>query len=300
MLAAFLTTILFSLSAVAGRRLSHQLSGTLSNLLRLCLGALLLGAWSHTFGFGLGGAGFPVLFLSGCVGFGLADLCMFQAYRRVGARRTLVLNQCLAAPFAALAEWAWLGHAPTLAQAGFGALILTGVGVALMPGKADAQPVHGLAAGICFGVVSAFGRGMGAVLSRKAYAVAAAHGQIFHGVGDGINAAYQRMLGGICVTAVFYLFLKIAHRPEEPRPNHWARAWPSLIANCLCGPVLGVTCYQWALMSLPTNIVMPLVATTPLVMLPLAHFMEGDRITPRTVFGGALAVAGVIGLTLAR
>jgi drug/metabolite transporter (DMT)-like permease len=53
-------------------------------------------------------------------------------------------------------------------------------------------------------------------------------------------------------------------------------------------------------MTLPTNIVMPIVATTPLVMLPLAHFMEGDRITPRTVFGGALAVAGVIGLTLAR
>jgi drug/metabolite transporter (DMT)-like permease len=300
MLAAFLTTILFSLSAIAGRRLSHYLSGTVSNLLRLSLGAVLLGAWSHAFGFGVGGAGFPILFLSGCAGFGLGDLCMFQAYRRLGARRTLVLNQCLAAPFAALAEWAWLGHAPTLAQAGFGALILTGVGVALLPGRADAQPVHGLAAGICFGVVSALGQGMGAVLSRKAYAVAAAHGQIFHGVGDGINAAYQRMLGGICVTAAFYLFLKIAPEPDEPRVNRWRAAWGPLVANCLCGPVLGVTCYQWALMSMPTNIVMPIVATTPLVVLPLAHFMEGDRMTRRTVVGGLLAVAGVIGLTMAR
>ena len=35
MLAAFLTTILFSLSALSGRRLAHYVSGTQANLLRL-------------------------------------------------------------------------------------------------------------------------------------------------------------------------------------------------------------------------------------------------------------------------
>jgi drug/metabolite transporter (DMT)-like permease len=34
--------------------------------------------------------------------------------------------------------------------------------------------------------------------------------------------------------------------------------------------------------------------------MPLAHYLEGDRITWRTVFGGILAVAGVIGLTCSR
>jgi drug/metabolite transporter (DMT)-like permease len=300
MFAAFLTTICFALSAITGRRLVLYMGGTLSNLLRLVLGALLLGAWSHVFGFGLGGVAFSWLFLSGCVGFGLGDLAVFQAYHRIGARRTLVLTQCLAAPFAALTEWAWLGHAPTLAQAGFGVLILTGVGVALMPGKAEAPPVHGLAAGICFGVVSAVGQGMGAVLSRKAYAVAAAHGQVFHGVGDGINAAYQRMLGGICVSLLLYLGLKLTRQTDEPQRNNWPKAWRPLVANCLCGPVVGVTCYQWALMTVPTNIALPIIATTPLAVLPMAHFMEGDRITRRAVLGGLLAVAGVIGLTLAK
>src|SRR5258708_7564470 len=127
MLAAFLTTILFSLSAVCGRQLSHYLSGTRANLIRLLLGAAMLGAWSHLFGFGLGGAAFPLLFLSGCIGFGVGDLALFQTYPRIGARRAMVLVQCLAAPFGALIEWLWLGHTPTLAQAGFGALILAGV-----------------------------------------------------------------------------------------------------------------------------------------------------------------------------
>jgi drug/metabolite transporter (DMT)-like permease len=300
MFAAFLTTVLFSLSAISGRRLAQYLGGTLSNLLRLLLGALLLGAWAHAFGFGVGGVAFPILFLSGAVGFGLGDLALFQALPRLGARRTLVLTQCLAAPFAALAEWAWLGHAPTPAQSGCGLVILTGVAVALMPGKAEAQPVHGLAAGIAFGVVSALGQGGGAVLSRKAYQVAAAHGRAFHGAGDGVNAAYQRMLGGICVSALFYLCLSLARRPAESRPANWSKAVPLIVINSLCGPTLGVTCYQWALMTLPTNIVLPIIATAPLVVLPLARILDGDRITRRAVLGGLLAVAGVIGLTLAK
>jgi drug/metabolite transporter (DMT)-like permease len=300
MLAAFLTTILFSLSAVCGRRLSHFLSGTLANLTRLILAAAMLGTWSHVFGFGVSGAAFPILFLSGCVGFGVGDLALFQAYPRLGARRTMVLVQCLAAPFGALIEWAWLGHAPTLAQAGYGALILAGVAVALFPKKSDAQPTHGLTAGILFGLLAALGQAGGAVLSRKAYAVAADAGQIFHGASDGVNAAYQRMLGGIFVTVLFFIYLKIAHTPDESRKANWPKAWPWLVGNSLAGPALGVTCYQWALMNYPTNIVLPIVATTPLVVIPLAHFMEGDRVTPRAVFGGVIAVAGVIGLTLVK
>jgi drug/metabolite transporter (DMT)-like permease len=208
--------------------------------------------------------------------------------------------QCLAAPFAALAEWAWLGHAPTIAQAAWGALILAGVGVALMPGKSEEQPTHHLGAGIFFGTLAALGQAGGAVLSRKAYAVAADAGQHFHTAGDGVNAAYQRMLGGIFLTVLFFAYLKLAHKPDESRKADWPRAWPWLIANALAGPSFGVACYQWALMTTPTNIVLPIVATTPLLVIPLAHFLEGDRVTRRAGIGGIIAVAGVIGLTLAK
>ena len=300
MFAAFLTTMFFSLSAIFGRRVSIYLPGTLANLCRLLMCAVLFGLWSHLFGFGISGQAFPILFLSGGIGFGIGDLALFQTYPRLGTRRSMVMVQCLAAPFAALTEWAWLGHAPTLAQAGWGVLILVGVGVALMPGKADAQPTHGLTAGICFGLLAALAQAGGAVLSRKAYAVAADAGQHFHTASDGVNAAYQRMLGGIFVTAIFFLYLKIAHNPDESRKADWPRAWPWLIGNALAGPSFGVACYQWALMTTPTNIVLPIVATTPLLVIPLAHFLEGERVTRRAVIGGVIAVAGVVGLTIAK
>jgi drug/metabolite transporter (DMT)-like permease len=299
MLAAFLTTILFSLSAISGRRLSDHLGGTLANLVRLLLAGVLLGTWSHLFGFGVGRSVFWILFLSGCVGFGLGDLAMFQAYPRIGTRRTMVLVQCLAAPLAALAEWAWLGHAPTLAQAGFGLLILAGVGVALYPAEGEAQPAHHLTVGVLFGILASIGQGGGAVISRKAYIMVAGTAEAFHTPLDGVNAAYQRMLGGIFVSALFLLYLKIAHRPDDARKANWARAWPWLAGNAIAGPALGVACFQWALMTAPTTVVLPIVATVPLAVTPLEHLLKGETVTRRAIAGGVIAVAGVTGLTLA-
>jgi len=297
MLAAVLTTLLFSLSAIFGRRVSHLLSGTQANLGRLGFAALLLGLWSHLFGFGIHGRAFPILFLSGCAGFGLGDLAMFQAFRRIGARRTVVIIQCLAAPFGTVAEWLWLGHAPTFAQAAYGTVILAGVGIALLPANTEAPINRALGLGGLFGVLAAVGQAGGAVLSRKAYEVATAAGEPFHPtVGYGVNAAYQRMLGGIAFSICFFIFLRLVHQPAQPAVSDWRRGAPWLIGHALAGPAAGVTCYQWALMLKPANIVLPIVATTPLVVLPLSHFYEGDPVTRRAVIGSAIAVAGVIGL----
>lgn len=301
MFAAILTTLLFSLSALSGRRLTNHLSGSLANLLRLLVAATVVGSYSHLVGFGVGGPAFVWLFASGCLGFGIGDLALFQAYPRIGTRRTMVVVQCLAAPFAALTEWAWLGTVPGGWQACFGVIILAGVGVALMPARGEAGPTRGLLAGTLFGLLAALCQAWGAVLSRKAYAVSAAQDFAITGAGGGVNAAYQRLLGGLLVSGLFVIYLKLARPPgTDARPANWARAWPFLIANGLCGPAFGVTCFQWALSAAPTGVVLPIVATTPLVVMPFAHYLEGDRITARTLLGGAMAVAGVVGLTLVR
>lgn len=299
MFAAVLTTLLFSLSAIFGRRLSHALSGPPANLGRLGLAAALTGIWSHLFGFGLQGRASAMLFLSGCVGFGLGDLAMFESYRRIGARRTVVLIQCLAAPFGTVGEWLWLGHAPTPAQAVYACVILAGVGLALLPVRPQTPVEEGAGAGIFFGVAAAFGQAGGAVLSRKAYALAAATGHPFHPTfGDGVNAAYQRMLGGIVVSALCCAYGRFL-LGQWPPLKHWKRGWPWMVGHALAGPTAGVACFQWALLLQPANIVLPIVATTPLAVLPLAHFFEGERVTRRAVLGSGIAVTGVVALVLA-
>jgi drug/metabolite transporter (DMT)-like permease len=298
--AAFLATILFSISAVSGSRATRFLGGTEANFWRLCFGAVLLAAFAHTAGGGIRGSAFPILFISGCIGFGVGDMALFQALPRLGSRLSVLLTLCLSSPLAAAIEWAWLGTELTVAEMLCAALILAGVAIALMPGGHLPKAGWERMSGIAFGLLAAACQALGAVLSRKAFAVAA---QASENV-DGITAAYQRILGGVVVGALVYGVVKWRKQKKTNNgaPTEGAeimlryRAWPWVLINGLSGPALGVSCYQWALMTTPTGVVLPIVAVTPIVIIPFSYRMEGERPGIRSLIGGVLAVAGAVAL----
>jgi drug/metabolite transporter (DMT)-like permease len=299
MTAAILATILFSLSAVSGKRLSHYLSGVEANFWRFLLSAFLLGAYAHSFGAGLGGGALGVFFISGVVGFGIGDYGLFRAYPILGSRLTMVMTQCLAAPFAASIEWLWLGETLSPGQVLAGTAILVGVGLALAPSETKDVDKKHWKAGIMWGLMSAFGQGFGAVLSRKAVSVVEAGATV-----DGLSQAYQRILGGLTVMAVLLVFRTIKIRNSGPiqtevvlMPATVKRVAALVVANALCGPTLGVGAYQLALTGLPAGIVLSVVALSPLVIIPLAMKFEGERPTVRSMIGSVVAVAGVIVMT---
>jgi drug/metabolite transporter (DMT)-like permease len=70
------------------------------------------------------------------------------------------------------------------------------------------------------------------------------------------------------------------------------------LGNALAGPTIGVGCYQWALRSTPSGIVLPIVATAPLVTIILTYFFDGLRPTRRALLGGVIAVGGAVALKL--
>jgi drug/metabolite transporter (DMT)-like permease len=201
---------------------------------------------------------------------------------------------CLSSPIGGLLEWFWLGTALTRPEIVWGCVILAGVAVALTPGKIESRGGR-FAIGIVAGMVAAICQALGAVLSRKAFGDVMAAGEMI----DGITAAYQRILGGVLVTAVFVLLLKVAMR-NHSATKEWRKAWPWVLANGLSGPALGVSCYQWALKTTPTGVVLPIVAITPLVIIPFSHYLEGERPTWRSIVGGSVAVLGAVALALNR
>ena len=305
MFAAFLTTILFSISAVTAYRTSKLVGGIEANFWRLAVATALLAIYAHGFGGGLSGNALLIFFVSGCIGFGIGDFAIFQALPRLGSRLTILLVQCLAAPIAALVEWLWLDTAMSGAQIFCAATILAGVALAISPGEHLNLTTKQLVPGILFGLIAAAGQAGGAVLSRVANAHLRQAGQEI----DGVTAAYQRILGGILVTTVVFLIARqrgeifgapVASSDASAKPAVYQRGiWPWILVNALAGPTLGVSCYQWALKTTPTGIVLPIVALTPLVIIPFARVIEGERPTRRSLAGGVVAVIGVVALTLA-
>lgn len=320
MLFAFFTTLLFSTSAVCANQSIRHFGSTKANFFRLLVATACLASFAHVFGRGLEGPAVWWFFVSGCIGFGLGDLALYYALPRLGSRLTVLMTQCLAAPVAATIEWLWLGTRLSWAQGACGALILGGVAVALAPGRLDSVRRGVLVAGLIGGVLSSVGQGTGAAISRKAYNVSAAAGVSI----DGVTAAYQRIIGGLLVTGFTLLTLRTRtpalnpaspllpalepprpgandEKPKETAPSaRTQRGWPWILANALAGPVLGVSCFQWALATTPSGLVLPIVALTPIVVMPLAFFVEGDRPQPRAIVGGIVAVAGAVALTVVR
>ncbi|MBI38694.1 MAG: hypothetical protein CMF59_03785 [Leptospiraceae bacterium] len=348
MVGAFLTTVLWSFSAIFARRSTRVFGASFANFSRLLLACILLGAYTHLFAPALEWQSFQVLFWSGLIGLGLGDLALFVALPRLGSRLSLLMVQCLAAPIAALIEWAWLGTTLSILQIASGLIVLVGIAIAFRP-SGEVKPD---ALGIFMGLLAAIGQGAGAIISRHAYD----YMKLADIPVDGGSAAYQRMLGGFLISAVYLVFeywfkkqrsraksqhaktyesessgsinsprdamrVPAAYRPSEEALVSKVRAetlaesgnlqtsapkksvsesrlrdYLFILGNTLCGPVIGVACYQWALSEQPGGVVLPIVATTPLVAIPFTRWLEKDSVGLQAWGGGLIAVAGVIGL----
>ena len=305
MLAAFLTTLLFATSAICGYRTAKQVGGVEANFWRITLATIFLTVWAFTFGHGFMGA--PEWFmLSGLFGIGLGDSAYFQALPRLGSRRTILLVQCLTAPFAALIEWLWLGTRLNLPEILCVGVILAGVAIALAPGDHIKISQRDWEIGLTASVFAALGAALGAVVIRKGYAAIAAAGMQV----DAGTTGYQRVLGGILIPTMALLIFKSrsahAHGPAfsgdtlQISRDKWVRIWPWVLINALSGQTLGVTCMQWALQTTQAGIVTAIIATTPIVLLPMTRIIEGEKIGWRSLVGALVAVGGVIGLTFSR
>jgi len=303
MFAAFLAAFFFALNATCANH-SVKASGTLrANLGRLVVAALILGLFAHTVGHGFASASLGWFLLSGLIGMGLGDLGVYAALPLLGSRLTVLMTQCLAAPIAALGEWLWLGTKLTPLQIVWGSVILIGVAVAIMPSKSSPPKVHVRPIGFVFGIVAACGQGFGALVSRKGFTVATAAGEHVANPTFGLTATYYRILAGLIFIVLWVSLLRLLRRlPAAPvldaAQRRQSRLW--ILANALIGPVAGVGCYQWALATTPSGLVLPIAATTPLLAIPIAFWLEGDRPTRRSILGAVIAVAGCIALTLNR
>ncbi|HRQ88457.1 MAG TPA: DMT family transporter [Bacteroidia bacterium] len=301
MIAALLTTLFFACSAATGQRVAVRLGSAWGNLLRLFLAAVVLGVlvWILTPG-AIRWGSFVWFFASGLIGFGLGDVALFTAYERIGSRLTILLNLCLAPLFAMILEWVWLGNSLGWRVVLCALLILLGVVMAIRPGAKSRQKIERrgrFGVGIVAAVVAGFGQGTGAVISRKAEAVALELGAN----GSGITAAFQRVVAGLLFSAVAVALIRLFGSPEEWKT--WRtpldrKILPWLVGASLFGPVIGVSCFQWALQSLESGIVLAVVALTPVVLMPLAMVTEGDHPSRLAVVGGVVAVAGVVLLNL--
>ena len=301
MLPAVLTAVLFASSVMFGHR-AAKLAGSLeANIWRVIIATIFLALWAFTFGSGLNGAGLWWFALSGVIGVGFGDFAIYHALPKLGPRICSLVVQCLMGVFAVVFDWLWLGTHISGKQILLSALTLSGVATALGTVAELREHARTLWPGLATAAFGAAATAGGAIFSSKAFKVIAAAG----GSLDGVTAGFQRMIGGLGVSLVVYATLRVARRSSKDplfaiaTPER-KKAWLWILGNSLAGQTLGVSAMQWALATTPASQVLVIVATAPILVIPLARIFEGERITPRAVIGSLIAVGGVVGLILLK
>jgi drug/metabolite transporter (DMT)-like permease len=286
------TLILWSLTPFFFRATGQIIGPFATNLLRLSIAfpVLLLACalalpWT-------GFAGFPawdtalLLALSGALGLGLGDLLLYRSLFRVGPERSSLL-MTLAPVVTAVIAWIVLKEFLSAAQLSGMALVLGGVLVAIWAPAVHASPStrwHGAANG----VAAALCQGIGSVMAREAFLREADLSPLF-ATTIRIGAAAIAIALVARARGTFVAGMKSVRAP---------RVLPRIVLGTFSGPIIGMTCYIWAMKYQPAGVVTTITFMTPLIVTPLGAWRYRTRIPWAVGLGAGLAIFGVILLGL--
>lgn len=283
-LAALGAAACWSISALAFEEAGKRLGSFAVNVVRLVLAATLLAL----VGWATRGLPLPTdasahawlwLGVSGLVGFTFGDLCQFRAFVLMGPRlTTLVMG--LAPPLAALLGWLLLGEVLHGRQLlGMGA-ILAGIAWAVSARASRRDGSHPRAAGLLLAAGGALGQGGGLVLSK-----------IGMGDYDPFAASEVRILAGLAGYLALTTILRWWPRVSAAVDDRPGIAFTTL--GAFFGPFLGVTLSLIAVHHTLTGVAASLMATTPLLIIPLVVVLRRERVGVAGVGGAVLVVLGV-------
>lgn len=293
---AISTAFLFAFSAICNTRVTQLMEAISANLARLTIASISLGIITFCFdpnSFHPEASAW--LLFSGIVGFGIGDIALFMALFRIGSRLTILINFCVATIIGSFSDWVWLGDAIGSRECLSITLILGGLSVALLSGRAQKKWRGSFKIGLIAAIIAGIGQGMGASISRHADSIAIANGITI----GGSSQAFQRVLAG-CLFLLLVFSCKNLKKSGTNQLESRKKPLGWLFAAAMFGPVLGVSCFQASLKSMTSGEAMAIVSTSPLLLIPLAFIFENDRPTTQSVIGALFAISGVIAMALAQ
>ena len=290
-LAALATSLLWALTSIFFTLAGTRVGSRIVNRVRLPMAAFLLGLFHLV----IEGVYLPTnatptqwfwLTLSALVGLVLGDGLLFYAFTQIGARLSMLL-MALNPIIGTLLAWAILGE--RLSSVEIAAIIITIAGVswvvlertAAPPGQDSSVQHRNYIIGVLAGLGGATGQATGLVFSKM--------GMTGHLPPH--SASLIRLL-----TASIIIWLATLARGEARRTVKAVRDQRSLIfivGGALVGPTLGMTLSLVAVQFSEVGLASTLMALSPIMLLPLSHWIFGERISNRAIWGTIIAILGV-------
>jgi drug/metabolite transporter (DMT)-like permease len=296
-IAALLTSVCFSFTAVIFAQASRRVGSQITNRLRLVIALIYLMIinlilFGQPLPVGAGIERWVWLSLSGIIGLALGDLFLFRSYEHIGPRLGMLLMS-LAPVIGALLAWLFFGETLSAGQIAGMALTLSGIAwvVGTRPAENSNQP-HVDGRGLLFGVLAATGQAVGLVLSKQGMLGVSSPGGSSSGEFSPFAANAIRMLAAM---AVFWLMTFAQRQGQETivAARRDRSALKLIAVGAFIGPVLGVSASLLAVQHAEIGVASTLMALPPIFLLPISYFVFKERFGWQTVAGTLVAISGV-------
>lgn len=223
------------------------------------------------------------LVVSGIVGLVIGDTFLFKSYEIVGARMGMLIMS-VAPAISALLAYLLLGEIlGWLAALGM-VVTLLGIAIVVMERR---ETISGTRKrhieGIVFGFLAAAGQGTALVFAKMAFN----EGSI-----NGFVATLVRIVSStIIIWPLAWITGKYDNAYSIYKKDR--RALSLTLLGAFLGPFLGITLSLISVANTTVGIAATLMATVPILMLPLVKYVQKEHISWRAFLGAIIAVAGV-------
>jgi drug/metabolite transporter (DMT)-like permease len=223
------------------------------------------------------------LAVSGIVGLALGDSFLFKAYKEIGARVTMLIMS-LAPAVTAVLGYIFLNETISL-QAILG-MIITIVGIAIVVLErrtiAAGRPTWSFE-GLALAVLAAVGQGVGLIFAKLAFR---------EGEMNGFVATFIRILSSLVLLVPGLLMTGRWANPVRVFSRD-RKALLLTAAGSVLGPFLGISFSLIAISHTDVAVAATLMATVPILMLPLVHIFHHEHLSWKSIAGAFVTVLGV-------
>ncbi len=283
--AALFTAVLWSGSSMVFAAATARIGSIQVNISRLLMATIYLGIVILLFGLpvALSARQAGNLAVSGIVGLALGDSFLFKAYKEIGARVTMLIMSVAPAVTAVLG-YLFLNETISL-QAVLG-MIITIVGIAIVVLErrtiAAGRPSWSFE-GLALAVLAAVGQGVGLIFAKLAFR----EGEV-----NGFVATFIRILSSLVLLVPSLLMTGRWANPVRV----FSRDRQALLltaAGSVLGPFLGISFSLIAISHTDVAVAATLMATVPILMLPLVHILHHEQLSWKSITGAFVSVLGV-------
>ena len=289
-LSALITAILWAGTAIVFTEATKIVGSYVVNITRLLLATvyLIITILLFNLDFRISWEQIYLLGLSGLIGLVFGDGFLFKSFQYIGARLSMLV-MTLAPPLAALLAYIYLGE--QLSTWGILGIVITISGVSIVIFKRSEQPTKDYKKnnlGYIFAFLGAIGQAVNLIYAKEAFQL----GEI-----NGFVATFYRMVPSL----PFMYLLGLMYRKKRNSVSilkKEKKALNYIIIGSIIGPFLGITFSLIAVAYTYVGIASTLMSTVPIVMLPIIIFYYKEKLSPISILGAFIAVAGIAVLFL--